>query len=68
VNGEQQARPPSTALIVTGFVFAFLFPIIGIVIGLFVMLRTGGQTIGLWIFFVSFAVAILSYVLLYAPA
>jgi len=61
----EQGRPTSTALVVTGFVFALLLPIVGIVIALFVMLRPGGLTVGLWIFVTSLAVMLLSYALLF---
>ncbi len=65
MNGDEQ-RPPSTALVVTGFVFAVLLPIVGVVIGIWVMTRPRGTVVGLWIFCVSIAVMIGSYALLYA--
>jgi hypothetical protein len=63
---EEDARRAGTGLIVAGFVTAVLLPIVGVVIGLFVMTHPGSTAIGLWIFFLSIAVMVLSYAFLFS--
>ena len=61
-----EQKPAGPALIAVGFVMALLFPLIGLVIALFVMTRPGGTVIGLWIFVLAVAVMVLSYAFLFS--
>jgi hypothetical protein len=65
---QPHQRKAGTGLVVAGFAAAVLFPIVGLLIALFVMGRPGSTVIGMWIFVVSVALMFGYYFFLFAPA